>query len=81
MKGQAPGSVLVGAGRTRAPPPGATAGPSSPSGSTGALAAAARNCWVLLEPGAAASPWEVGVLDFRLGVPAFSTCQEQRGEI
>lgn len=45
------------------------------------MAAAGRNCWAPLEPGAAVSPWEVGVLDFRLGVPTFSTCQEQSGEV
>lgn len=51
----------------------------SPRGSTGALGAAGRNCWALLEPGVAASPWDVGVLDLRLGVPAFSTCQSRAG--
>lgn len=45
------------------------------------MAAAGRNCWAPLEPGATVSPWEVGVLDFRLGVPTFSTCQEQSGEV
>lgn len=79
VKGWGPGSILVGIS-ARSHPPQALAGPSSPSGSTGPLAAVGRNCWALLEPGAVASPWEVGVLDFRLGVPAFSTCQK-RGEI
>lgn len=73
MKGWGPGDRTW--GPTQAP-----AGPSSPRGSTGTLAAVERNCWALLEPGRV-SPWEVGVLDFRLGVPAFSTCYEQNGEV
>lgn len=73
MKGWGPGDRAW--SPTQAP-----AAPSSPRGSTGTLAVAGRNCWALLEPGRV-SPWEVGVLDFRLGVPAFSTCQEQNEEV